>query len=41
MPVRAGTIYRFPDLAPATFHKLPGLFADSIPDKFGNKIIDQ
>ncbi|MBO7127937.1 type II toxin-antitoxin system HipA family toxin [bacterium] len=41
MPVRAGTIYRFPDLSPATFHKLPGLFADSIPDKFGNKIIDQ
>ena len=41
MPVRAGAIYRFPDLAPATFHKLPGLFADSIPDKFGNKIIDQ
>lgn len=41
MLVRAGTIYRFPDLSPATFHKLPGLFADSIPDKFGNKIIDQ
>jgi serine/threonine-protein kinase HipA len=41
MPIRAGVIYRFPDLSPATFHKLPGLFADSIPDKFGNKIIDQ
>lgn len=41
MPVRAGAIYRFPDLSPATFHKLPGLFADSIPDKFGKKIIDQ
>ena len=41
MPVRAGVIYRFPNLSPATFHKLPGLFADSIPDKFGNKIIDQ
>ena len=41
MPVRAGVIYRFPNLSPATFHNLPGLFVDSIPDKFGNKIIDQ
>lgn len=41
MPVRSGAIYRFPDLSPATFHRLPGLFVDSIPDKFGNKIIDQ
>ena len=41
MPVRSGTIYRFQDLSPATFHRLPGLFADSVPDKFGNKIIDQ
>ncbi|MCI6437122.1 type II toxin-antitoxin system HipA family toxin [Fibrobacter sp.] len=41
MPVRSGAIYRFPDLSPATFHRLPGLFADSVPDKFGNKIIDQ
>ncbi len=41
MPVRAGVIYRFPNLSPATFHNLPGLFGDSIPDKFGNKIIDQ
>lgn len=41
MPVRTGVIYRFPNLSSATFHKLPGLFVDSIPDKFGNKIIDQ
>lgn len=41
MPVRSVAIYRFPDLSPATFHRLPGLFADSVPDKFGNKIIDQ
>ena len=41
MPVRTGVIYRFPNLSPATFHNLPGLFVDSIPDKFGNKIIDQ
>ena len=41
MPVRSGAIYRFPDLSPATFHRLPRLFVDSVPDKFGNKIIDQ
>lgn len=41
MPVRAGTIFHFPELSPDTFHRLPGLFADSLPDKFGNKIIDQ
>lgn len=41
MPVRVGVIYRFPNLSSATFHNLPGLFVDSIPDKFGNKIIDQ
>ena len=27
MPVRAGVIYRFPNLSSATFHKLPGLFS--------------
>ena len=38
MPV-SRQIYTFPLLS-KTFHGLPGLFADSIPDKFGNKIID-
>ena len=38
MPV-AKTVYAFPNL-PQTFKGLPGLFADRIPDKFGNKIID-
>lgn len=38
MPV-SRQIYTFPQLS-KTFHGLPGLFADSIPDKFGNKIID-
>jgi serine/threonine-protein kinase HipA len=32
--------YRFPELSPASFHGLPGLLADSLPDKFGNALID-
>ena len=30
----------FPELARETFHGLPGLLADSLPDKFGNALID-
>jgi serine/threonine-protein kinase HipA len=33
-------IYRFPELSRQTFHGLPGLLADSLPDKFGNALID-
>jgi serine/threonine-protein kinase HipA len=33
-------IYTFPDLPRQTFHGLPGLLADSLPDKFGNALID-
>ena len=33
-------IYIFPDLPTVTFHGLPGLLADSLPDKFGNALID-
>ena len=32
--------YEFPSLNPETFRGLPGLLADSLPDKFGNAIID-
>lgn len=32
--------YRFPDLSLNTFHGLPGMLADSLPDKFGNALID-
>ena len=32
--------YEFPALARETFHGLPGLLADSLPDKFGNRLID-
>ena len=33
-------IYSFPHLNPETFKKLPGLLSDSLPDKFGNTLID-
>ncbi|GHV03237.1 toxin HipA [Spirochaetia bacterium] len=33
-------VYRFPQLPMETFHGLPGLLADSLPDKFGNALID-
>lgn len=39
MPL-ARRVYRFPELARPTFHGLPGLLADSLPDKFGNALID-
>lgn len=36
----ASRIYRFPSLPEASFHGLPGLLSDSVPDKFGNAVID-
>jgi serine/threonine-protein kinase HipA len=39
MPL-AGQVYEFPALPRNTFHGLPGLLADSLPDKFGNALID-
>ena len=39
MPL-SSQIYSFPNLREETFHGLPGMLADSLPDKFGNKIID-
>ena len=33
-------VYQFPELQRQSFHGLPGLLADSLPDKFGNAIID-
>jgi len=32
--------YEFPELPRGTFHGLPGLLADSLPDRFGNALID-
>jgi len=35
-----GTVFSFNSLNYETFKGLPGLLADSLPDRFGNKIID-
>jgi serine/threonine-protein kinase HipA len=40
LPLRAGR-FSFPNLNRETFKGLPGLLADSLPDKFGNLLIDQ
>lgn len=39
MPLRAD-IYSFPALATDAFRGLPGLLADSLPDRYGNALID-
>ena len=39
MPL-SSKIFAFPELSRKTFHGLPGLLADSLPDKFGNALID-
>jgi serine/threonine-protein kinase HipA len=39
MPLRQG-IFSFPALNRDTFRGLPGLVADSLPDRFGNALID-
>ncbi len=39
MPL-SSRLYSFPSLRPETFHGLPGLLLDSLPDRFGNVLID-
>lgn len=39
MPL-AGHMYSFPDLRKESFHGLPGMLADALPDTFGNAVID-
>src|SRR6185437_13647262 len=34
------SVFIFPDLPRPTFHGLPGLLADALPDDFGNALID-
>ena len=41
MPLQAGLVYSFPELNRITFKGLPGLLADSLPDKFGNALINR
>lgn len=40
MPL-ARTVYEFPGLADATYHRLPPLLADALPDAFGNALVDR
>lgn len=40
MPLSEGRPFRFPELAQRTFKGLPGLLADSLPDRYGNALID-
>ena len=40
MPLKKNRIYSFPTLAWDTFHGLPGMLADSLPDKFGTALIN-
>jgi serine/threonine-protein kinase HipA len=39
MPLGPG-VFSFPDLPRRSFHGLPGLLADALPDKYGNILID-
>ncbi len=39
MPLKSG-VYRFPELSYESFYGLPGLLADSLPDRFGNELIN-
>src|SRR5207248_9246761 len=39
MPLSA-QVYQFASLPEVSFHGLPGLLADSLPDRFGNVLID-
>lgn len=39
MPLRSGVL-SFPELNRNTYKGLPGLLADALPDRFGNRIID-
>jgi serine/threonine-protein kinase HipA len=41
MLLAANRRYSFPALNPETYHGLPGLLADSLPDKFGNSLINE
>jgi len=40
MPLAASRRHRFPGLSPESFEGLPGLLADSLPDRYGSALID-
>jgi serine/threonine-protein kinase HipA len=41
MRLKSRKRFSFPALSQETFYGLPGLFADALPDKFGNALIDE
>ena len=41
MPPIPGRIYKFPSLTKDTFNGLPGMIADSLPDSFGQALLNQ
>lgn len=41
MPNKARKVYSFPTLNAETFRGLPGMVADSLPDKFGTAVLNQ
>ena len=40
MMPQAERVYSFPELPRRTFRGLPGLLADSLPDRFGNNLVN-
>ena len=41
MPANPERVYRFPNLGKETFNGLPGMIADSLPDSFGQALLNQ
>ena len=41
MPARRGGTFMFTDLPEITFKRLPAMLADTLPDDFGNALIDR
>ena len=41
MPTAPDRIYKFPALGKDTFNGLPGMIADSLPDSFGQALLNQ
>jgi serine/threonine-protein kinase HipA len=41
MPIQQSRVYSFPELSFQTFKGLPGMLADSLPDRFGNALINR
>jgi len=39
-PLRPG-VFEYPELSAATFHRLPAMLADALPDAFGNALVNR